>query len=93
MLIAAGPVVLIVVGIVGYLGFGYSPWIAVAMTLLTLTTVGLASGSHLPTGVLIFTAGLAVLGVGLFVVVGRPAVPGRRHPCGVAVCDQRAADG
>jgi voltage-gated potassium channel len=68
VLVAAGPVVLIVVGIVGYLWFGYSPWVAVAMTLLTLTTVGLASGSHLPTGVLVFTAGLALLGVGLFVV-------------------------
>ena len=69
LLVATGPVVLVVIGIVGYLGFGYSPWVAVAMTLLTLTTVGLASGSHLPTGVQVFTAGLAVLGVGLFVVI------------------------
>ena len=69
VLVATGPVVLVVVGVVGYLGFGYSPWVAVAMTLLTLTTVGFASGSHLPTGVLVFTAGLAVLGVGLFVVI------------------------
>ena len=39
------------------------------MTLLTLTTVGFASGSHLSTGVLVFTAGLALLGVGLFFVI------------------------
>ena len=69
VLVAIGPVVLVVVGVVGYLGFGYSPWMAVAMTLLTLTTVGFASGSHLSTGVLVFTAGLAFLGVGLFVVI------------------------
>jgi voltage-gated potassium channel len=69
LLVAAGPVMLVVAGIAGYLGFGYSPWVAVAMTLLTLTTVGFASGSHLSTGVLVFTAGLALLGVGLFVVI------------------------
>ena len=69
VLVAMGPVVLIVMGIAGYLGFGYSPWTAVAMTLLTLTTVGFASGGHLSTGVLVFTAGLALLGVGLFVVI------------------------
>ena len=69
VLVAIGPVVLVVVGVVGYLGFGYSPWTAVAMTLLTLTTVGFASGGHLSTGVLVFTAGLAFLGVGLFVVI------------------------
>ena len=69
VLVGTGPVVLIVVGIAGYLGFGYSPWTAVAMTLLTLTTVGFATGSHLSTGVLVFTAGLALLGVGLFVVI------------------------
>ena len=69
VLVAAGPVVLVGVGIAGYLSFGYSPWVAVSMTLLTLTTVGFAPGSHLPTGVLVFTAGLAVLGVSLFVVI------------------------
>ena len=69
VLVAIGPVVLVVVGVAGYLGFGYSPWMAVAMTLLTLTTVGFASGSHLSTGVLVFTAGLAFLGVSLFVVI------------------------
>ncbi len=69
VLVAAGPVVLVVAGIAGYLSFGYSPWVAVAMTLLTLTTVGFASGSHLSTGVLVFTAGLAVFGVSLFVVI------------------------
>ena len=70
MLVAAGPVVLVVAGIVGYLSFGYSPWVAAAMTLLTLTTVGFASGSHLSTGVLVFTAGLAFLEcVSLFVAI------------------------
>jgi voltage-gated potassium channel len=69
VLVATGPVVLVVAGIVGYLSFGYSPWVAVAMTLLTLTTVGFASGSHLSTGVLVFTAGLAFLGVSLFVAI------------------------
>ena len=57
------------VGIVGYLSFGYPPWVAVSMTLLTLTTVGFPSGSHLSTGELVFTAGLAFLGVGLFFVI------------------------
>ena len=69
VLVAAGAAVLLVAGIAGYLSFGYPPWEAVAMTLLTLTTVGFASGSHLSTGVLAFTAGLAFLGVGLFFVV------------------------
>ena len=69
MLVATGPIVLVAVGIVGYLSFGYSPWMAVAMTLLTLTTVGFAPGSQLSTGVLVFTAGLAFLGVSLFVVI------------------------
>ncbi len=57
------------VGIVGYLSFGYPPWVAVSMTLLTLTTVGFPTGSHLSTGELVFTAGLAFLGVGLFFVI------------------------
>ena len=69
VLVATGPVVLVVVGIAGYLSFGYSPWMAVATTLLTLTTVGFASGTHPSTGELVFTAGLALLGVGLFVVI------------------------
>src|SRR6266571_2379459 len=65
VLVAAGAAVLVAAGIAGYLSFGYSPWEAAAMTLLTLTTVGFASGDHLSTGVLAFTAGLAFLGVGL----------------------------
>src|SRR5271157_16801 len=69
VLVATGPVVLVVAGITGYLSFGYSPWMAVAMTLLTLTTVGFASSTHLSTGELVFTAGLAFLGVGLFFVI------------------------
>jgi voltage-gated potassium channel len=68
-LVAAGPVVLVAAGIAGYLAFGYSLWVAVAMTLLTLTTVGFATGSHLTAGVLVFTALLALLGVGVFVVI------------------------
>ena len=59
VLAATGAVVLVAAGIAGYLGFGYPPWEAAAMTLLTLTTVGFAPGSHLSTGVLVFTAGLA----------------------------------
>ena len=47
VLVATGAVVLVVAGIAGYLGFGYSPWVAAAMTLLTLTTVGLARHSSL----------------------------------------------
>lgn len=69
VLLAAGPAVLIAAGMAGYLGFGYRPWTAAAMTLLALTTVGLASDVHLSTGALVFTAGLALLGVGLFVVI------------------------
>jgi voltage-gated potassium channel len=69
VLVATGAAVLVVAGVAGYLSFGYSPWEAMAMTLLTLTTVGFASSSHLSTGVLAFTAGLAFLGVGLFFVV------------------------
>ena len=59
VLVATGAVVLVAAGIAGYLSFGYPPWEAAAMTLLTLTTVGFASSSHLSTGVLVFTAGLA----------------------------------
>jgi hypothetical protein len=69
VLVATGPVVLVVAGIVGYLSFGDPPWTAVAMTLLTLTTVGFASGTRLSTGALVFSAGLALLGVGLFVAI------------------------
>jgi voltage-gated potassium channel len=69
VLAAIGLVVLVIAGIAGYMGFGYSPWMAVATTLLTLTTVGFASGTQLSTGVLVFTAGLAFLGVSLFFVI------------------------
>ena len=69
VLVAMALAVLIGVGIVGYLGFGYPPWVAVAMTLLTLTTVGFTSGTHPSAGELVFTAGLAFLGVGLFFVI------------------------
>jgi voltage-gated potassium channel len=62
-------VVLIAVGIGGYLAFGYGLGEAVGMTLLTLTTVGLDTAKGLRTDVLLFTAGLAVLGVGLFATI------------------------
>ena len=68
-LVAIALAMLTGVGIVGYLSFGYPPWVAVSMTLLTLTTVGFPPGSHLSTGELVFTAGLAFLGVGLFFVI------------------------
>jgi voltage-gated potassium channel len=61
--------VLLVVGTSGYLAFGYGLGTALAMTLLTLTTVGFATSKGLGTGVLLFTAGLAVLGVGLFATI------------------------
>ena len=68
-LVAVALMVLAAAGIGGYLGFGYSLPVAVAMTLLTLTTVGFPGGSNLSTGVLLFTGGLAFLGVGLFFVI------------------------
>jgi voltage-gated potassium channel len=68
-LVTVALAVLTGVGIVGYLSFGHPPWVAVSMTLLTLTTVGFPPGSHLSTGELVFTAGLAFLGVGLFFVI------------------------
>jgi voltage-gated potassium channel len=69
VLAVSGLVVLIAAGVAGYLGFGYPPGQAVANTLLTLTTVGFASGPQLPTSVLVFTAVLAFLGVSLFFVI------------------------
>jgi voltage-gated potassium channel len=39
------------------------------MTLLTLTTVGFATSQNLSSGAVLFTAGLAVLGVGLFATI------------------------
>ena len=68
-LVAVALIVLAAAGIAGYLGFGYPFPAAVAMTLLTLTTVGFPGDSQLSTGVLLFTGGLAFLGVGLFFVI------------------------
>ena len=68
-LVTVALAVLAGVGIVGYLSFGYPLWVAVAMTMLTLTTVGFTTGSHLSAGELMFTAGRAFLGVGLFFVI------------------------
>jgi voltage-gated potassium channel len=66
---AIGLVGLLVVGTAGYLAFGYGPAQAVAMTLLTLTTVGFGTAQGLRTGVLLFTGGLALLGVSLFATI------------------------
>jgi voltage-gated potassium channel len=63
---ALGLIGLVVIGTAGYLAFGYGPGSAVAMTLLTLTTVGFGTAQGLRTDVLLFTGGLAVLGVSLF---------------------------
>jgi len=66
---AVGLIVVVAVGIIGYLVFGYGPGAAVAMTLLTLTTVGFSTAKGLRTDVMLFTSGLAVLGVGLFATI------------------------
>ena len=63
---AVGGVALILVGTIGYLAFGYGFGSAVAMTLLTLTTVGFSTARGLRSDVLLFIAALAVLGVSLF---------------------------
>lgn len=68
-IIAAGLAAVILTGIVGYLAFGYGAGAAAAMTLLTLTTVGFSTGRDLSTGPLLFTAGLAVLGVSVFAAI------------------------
>ncbi len=65
----AGLVGLLVVGTTGYLAFGYGLGSAVAMTLLTLTTVGFGTAQGLRTDVLLFTGGLALLGVSLFATI------------------------
>lgn len=84
-----GLIGLVAVGTGGYLAFGYGLGSAVAMTLLTLTTVGFGTAHTLRTSVLLFTAGLAVLGVGLFatmlglaataIVEGRISLFSRSH--------------
>jgi voltage-gated potassium channel len=61
-------IVLVIAGTSGYMAFGYGPGPAVAMTLLALTTVGFGT-EGLPTGALLFTASLAVLGVSLFATI------------------------
>ena len=80
-LLTGGLLVVVVTGVVGYLLLGYDAAAAVAMTLLTLTTVGFATNHDLPSGVELFTAILAVLGVGLFAailgVAGTAIVEGR----------------
>ena len=81
VLLGGGLATVIAIGVVGYLLFGYSVADAIATTLLTLTTVGVATGHDLPPGQLLFTAGLAVLGVSLFAAVvgvaGTAIVEGR----------------
>lgn len=79
--LGAALLTLILIGVIGYLWFGYSLADAIATTLLTLTTVGAATARDLPAGPLLFTAGLAVLGVSLFAailgVAGTAIVEGR----------------
>ncbi len=65
----SGLVAVVAAGVVGYVAFGYSPAKGLGMTLLTLTTVGFGTARDLPTGPLLFTAGLAVLGVSLFATI------------------------
>jgi voltage-gated potassium channel len=64
-----GLAAVVAIGIAGYLAFGYALGSAVGMTVLTLTTVGFGTAKGLPTNVLLFTAGLAVLGVSLFATI------------------------
>lgn len=79
--LAAALAAAVLVGIVGYLLFGFSVADAIATTLLTLTTVGAATARNLAAGPLLFTAGLAVLGVSLYAaivgVAGAALVEGR----------------
>jgi len=79
--LGAGLLALVAIGVIGYLLFGYSLADAIATTLLTLTTVGAATARDLPSGPLLFTAGLAVVGVSLFAaivgVAGTAIVEGR----------------
>jgi voltage-gated potassium channel len=81
ILLGAGLISVIAIGVIGYLSFGYGVAEAIATTLLTLTTVGVATSRDLPPGPLLFTAGLAVLGVSLFAAVvgvaGAAIVEGR----------------
>lgn len=80
-LLTAALVIVVAIGIVGYLLFGHDLATAIAATLLTLTTVGVASSRDLPSNELLFTSGLAVLGVSLFAVIlgvaGTAIVEGR----------------
>ena len=79
--LGVGLLTLIGIGVIGYLLFGYGLADAIATTLLTLTTVGAATARDLPPGPLLFTAGLAVVGVSLFAaivgVAGTAIVEGR----------------
>ena len=76
-----GLVRLVLAGVGGYLAFGYGLTSAVAMTLLTLTTVGFSTAKGMRSGPLLFTAVLAVVGVGLFAAIvglaGTAIVEGR----------------
>jgi voltage-gated potassium channel len=89
LLAGAGLVGLIIAGVAGYMALGYGPGTALAMTLLTLTTVGFATTKRAHADVQLFTAALAVLGVGLFATIvglattsileGRVGLFSRRH--------------
>lgn len=81
VVLGAALLTVVVIGIVGYLLFGESVPSAISSTLLTLTTVGVATSRDLTPAVQLFTAGLAVLGVSLFAVIlgvaGTAIVEGR----------------
>ena len=60
---------LLAAGVGGYLGFGLPPAQAVYLAVLALTTEGFGGGLRLSAGEELFTAGLAVLGVTVFLAV------------------------
>lgn len=62
-------VVLLAGGIGGYVGFGLAPAQAVYLAVLALTTEGSAGGLRLTAPEELFTAGLAILGVTVFLAV------------------------
>lgn len=68
-LLAAGVVVLLSYGLVGYLLFGFSLVDAVYLTLSALTTEGFSSPVTLTDGAKIFTVSLSLFGVTVFVAV------------------------
>ncbi|MGW1894435.1 potassium channel family protein [Streptomyces sp. NPDC002004] len=81
LLVLSAVLVLLAYGVAGYMSFGYALPDALYLTLMTLTTEGFSSADRLPAGGKIFTASVALLGVGVFVaavsVVGTALLEGR----------------